>query len=176
MHNADMVYNGTTLNWTGNGVYPATSGLSGHQNASEQSHKDEGPIPEGLYSFQLSIAKDATMVGPGKLDVREGIEHLPGTWQYRGQTYVDQAWGPDRVRLTIVHIDDAENRHRNGFYLHDSRKGYSHGCIEVSPFLFKKLREYVELPPAQRGHKSRLYVRVRYPTKGSSTYGGTYVP
>jgi hypothetical protein len=172
----DMTYNGTFLDWEGHGTFKATSGLRGHQTAAEQSHTDEGPIPEGLYSFPLLIAKDATMIGPGQLDRREGVEHLPDTFQYGGRTYQNQAWGPDRVRLTVVHIDDPRNRKRGGFYLHDSTKGYSHGCIEVDPLFFRRLREFVKMSPRRRGGRTRLYVKVKYPSPTGSTYGGTRVP
>src|SRR5262245_52412547 len=64
MQKEDMLYNGTTLAWYGHGLFRATSGLPGHQNATEQSLPEAGPIPEGLFSFPLTIAKDATMVGP----------------------------------------------------------------------------------------------------------------
>lgn len=176
MHKEDMLYDGTQLNWYGHGIYHATSGLPGHQNSAEQSHRDEGPIPEGLYSFPLLISKDATMVGPGKLDVREGVEHLPPVFHYNHLAYDNIAWGPDRVRLAIIHIDDKRNRHRNGFYLHDSTKGYSHGCVEVAPVFFNALRTYVKLPAARRHGKTRLYLRVKYPSGHASTYGGTKVP
>lgn len=176
MHHPDMVYNGTSLTWHGHCVFNATSGLPEHQNASQQAHADEahnnsGPIPEGLYSFPLIFGTDATMIQPGQLDKQEGIEHLPGAWQYHGRTYQNQAWGPDRVRLTIVHIDDPKNRHRAGFYLHDSSKGSSHGCIEVAPFFLRQLRRFVDLPRSTRAGRTRLYLRVKYPSASASTYG-----
>jgi hypothetical protein len=176
MAHADLLYNGTMLIWDGHGVFNATSGLPGHQDASQQSHPDEGPVPEGLYSFPLILAADATMTGPGKLDVREGIEHLPDSWQWNGQPYRNEAWGPDRIRLTIVHIDDPKNRKRAGFYLHDSTKGFSHGCIEVDPLFFRRLREFVQLPLRARHGRTRLTLRVKYPSTTATTYGGTRVP
>src|SRR4051812_14160041 len=112
MHKEDMFYDGTSLHWYGHGTFRATSGLPGHQSAAEQSHPDHGPIPEGLYSFPVDVAVDASMIRPGQLDRREGIEHVPATLRFSGQTYDIRAWGPDRVRLTAVHINDPRNRQR----------------------------------------------------------------
>lgn len=171
----DMTYDGTTVDWYGQGKFKASSGLPGHQTATEQGVKDAGPIPEGLYSFPLIIAKDATMVAPGEIDTREGIEHLPDTWTYQGKTYQNNAWGPDRVRLRIETIFDQKNRGRDGFYLHDSTKGFSHGCVETDGNFFQRLRDYVALPLKTRGPKARLYVLVKYPAADATTYGGTKV-
>ena len=171
-----MLYNGTVLEWYGFGTFRATSGLPGHQNAAEQAHPDEGPIPEGLYSFPLKLARDAEMIGPGQLDRREGIEHIPVNLRFGGKDYQNVAWGPERVRLTVIQIQDPRNRHRGGFYLHDSTKGYSHGCIELDPHFFLRLRAYVSLPAAKRGGRALLYLRVKYPSPTASTYGGTRVP
>lgn len=169
----DMLYNGTKVQWRGHGDFNATSGLPGHQNAAEQSHRDEGPIPEGLYSFPLAIGKDAQMVGPGQLDVRDGIEYVANEFHFHGDTYENGGWGPERVRLRIEHIDSPKNRHRNGFYLHDSTKGYSHGCIEVDRGFFAELRRMVALRKGHNSGPNRLYLRVKYPDAKAGTYGGT---
>lgn len=47
-------------------------------------------------------------------------------------------WGYNRIRLESA---DEKTRKacggkRGGFYIHDSTKGYSHGCIEVEPVFF----------------------------------------
>lgn len=170
----DLLYDGTTLNWLGVGSFKATSGLPGHQNASEQSHKDEGPVPEGFYSFPLTFAPDGKLISEkGQLDYHEGIQHLPDHWDFHGKRYNNVAWGADRVRLTIHHIEDPKSRSRGGFYLHDSTKGYSHGCIEVQPVFFQKLRDFAKLPLEKRGKKKRLYLKVKYPSSTASTYGAT---
>ena len=176
MPKEDLLYDGTQLTWYGHGNFNATSGLPGHQNAAEQSHMDEGPVPEGKYSFLVVIAKDATMVAPEKLDIREGIEHLPDKFRFRGVEYSNFAWGPDRVRLTTLQIDSPKNRHRGGFYLHDSTKGYSHGCIEVDPHFFLRLREYAKLPLNKRSGRFSMILNVKYTSASGSTYGGTKVP
>ncbi|MCY2966691.1 MAG: DUF2778 domain-containing protein [Planctomycetota bacterium] len=161
VHREDMLFNGTRLEWYGHGSFRATSGLPGHQNASQQSHSDEGPIPEGLYSFQVKLSQDANMISKTQLDHREGIEHIPSVLHFHGGNYEARAWGSNRVRLSTVYIQDPKNRSRGGFYLHDSTKGYSHGCIEVDGDFFRKLRAYAKLPLAKRSGHAVLYVAVQ---------------
>lgn len=104
-----------------------------------------------LYAFPLFLATDGTVVNKkSDLDVREGIEHLPPTWDFHGQKFNNVAWGADRVRLTTLMIDSPKNRHRGGFYLHDSTKGFSHGCIEVDPIFFAQLRAFVKESQKQK--------------------------
>jgi hypothetical protein len=184
-----MIYNGTKLDWHGHGLFNATSGLPGHQTAAEQDVVDHGPIPEGTYSFPLMFTRDAEMVKEGQLDTREGVESLPDHWDFHrrsrdraGHRHDDviridnNAWGPDRVRLTIIHIDDPKCRKRSGFYIHDSTKGFSHGCVEVDPEFFVRLRAFIKLPPRRRGNKSVLILKVEYPSPTASTNGGTKKP
>jgi hypothetical protein len=79
-------------------------------------------------------------------------------------------WGEHRVRLE----PDAETAHRiaiecnsrGGFYLHDSHKGFTHGCIEVEPGFFVRLQHYVRLVK-----ETKMLVIVKY--AGDSTYGNT---
>jgi len=56
---------------------------------------------------------------------------------------------------------------RGGFYLHDSTKGYSHGCIEVETKIFLQLRNH---HTATR--KNTIILKVKY-VKGIATNGGT---
>jgi len=171
----DLLYSGTTMVWVGKFAYPATSGLPGYQNATFQAVRDHGPVPEGLYSFPLKMGGEGHMTSTTTLDTGEGVQSLPAHFTFRGQTYDNYAWGPDRVRLTIHHIESPKHRHRNGFYLHDSTKGFSHGCIEVSPHFFKHLRDYISSGAAKRDHRKNLYLRVQYLTPDITTYGGTKV-
>ena len=137
----DMLYNGTVLEWYGFGTFRATSGLPGHQNAAEQAHPDEGPIPEGLYSFPLKLARDAAMIGPGQLDrPARGSSTSRSTFGLVAKTTRTSPGAPSASRLTVIQIQDPRNRHRGGFYLHDSTKGYSHGCIKLDPHFFLRLR------------------------------------
>lgn len=58
---------------------------------------------------------------------------------------------------------------RGGFYLHDSTKGYSHGCIEVELGLFVQLRIY-----SKKTKKKTLIIKVNY-ENGDSTNGDTKI-
>jgi hypothetical protein len=184
-----MLYNGKLLDWYRFGKFRASSGLSFQveeeilhnvlgqagppldpQFARFQTRPNEGPIPEGLYSFPLMLGGEATAfvnaAGNVELDKRQGIESLPDFWTFPSGDYVEnRAWGPDRVRLSIEHIDQKEARKRpGGYYLHDSAKGFSHGCIEVERAFFLRLRALV-----QSGRKGRLYLKVKYPSRDAST-------
>ena len=59
--------------------------------------------------------------------------------------------------------------HRGGFYLHDSTKGYSHGCIEVESKLFGHLRKYHDA-----SKKQFIILQVKY-VAGKNTNGGTKI-
>lgn len=167
---AELSFNGTRLIWNGYGDFKATSGQKDHQNAAHQTLSDFGPIPEGSYFFHAVLQpRAATLIGPGQLDRREGIQSVPQSLSYNGETYDLAPWGPDRVRLSVTRIDDPRARHRGGFYLHDSVKGYSHGCVEVEGRFFTQLRAYTR----SQGARKILHLRVQYPAKDASTYGGT---
>lgn len=148
----------------------ASSGSKGFQNSSERykkSNKDNepgGPIPEGEYSINLQ-ARDPRQTANypgGKLEgVTSGIQIT-----YRKATNEwAPAWGRFRARLEPVKIDNPTGR--NGFYIHDSYKGYSHGCIETETTIF-----YFLLWLHDAG-VSNVKVMVKYPDYNSSTSGGT---
>jgi hypothetical protein len=180
---ADLLYTGRYLGWhrslpaSFNGVprlFVATSGLEGHQRARDQKSKDHGPLPEGIYSLVASIdSKQASVEAAnarGEKSIKnheEGIQFL----RIGGAGPVDRQWGTLRVRLT----PQRGNMHsRGGFYLHNSHKGFSHGCIEVgsSPDgvdFFSALLGYVR----QRSHKATLTLEVKYSHPEQSTLGRT---
>jgi hypothetical protein len=58
---------------------------------------------------------------------------------------------------------------RGGFYLHDSVKGFSHGCIEVETKIFKHLRDYYSSTK-----KQSVILKVKY-IAGRTTNGGTKI-
>ncbi len=84
-------------------------------------------------------------------------------------------WGRNRVRI-LAH--DQKTRaacitRRDGFYLHDSVKGFSHGCIEVEPRFFFDLYDYIDAMKRRRlQRREQLLLRVAY-IPGRTTYGGT---
>jgi hypothetical protein len=176
----DTFYDGQYLYWygVGNYTYEATSGMKGHQKAAEQTKSDTGPIPEGLYSFSIKLAGSARVVNvaQGKLDTKEGIQNLENMPGNDGQFYEAPEWGKNRVRLTLIQLFNSKARHRGGFYIHDSQKGYTHGCIEVDPAFFVKLRQYATDQAALKNGKKRMTLKVKYASASASTYGSTDVP
>jgi hypothetical protein len=169
---ADMIYNGTQLTWSPKGekvsyTYKATSGLvddSGdYRFIKEQCTIDRGPLPEGLYVLSLEIDSK-----PAQDDGR-GLCNLQAAWKIQSIPHGKDAgdcatywanWGENRVRLEPA---DKKTRQaceprRGGFYLHDSAKGYTHGCIEVEKSFFTLLRKY-----ARKASEKQLTLRIGYP-------------
>jgi hypothetical protein len=167
---ADMEYDGKILKWQGQ-RYKATSGMPGYQRANNSCISDSGPIPEGLYYVFLADKGEAdTVNGRCKLKPSWGMQTIPrGADAGRCEPYFAN-WGRNRVRLEAAN-KSTRNRcaplNRRGFYLHDSTKGFSHGCIEVEASLFSRLRSF-----RSSKHKDRLILKVNYPS-GGATYGGT---
>jgi hypothetical protein len=60
-------------------------------------------------------------------------------------------------------------RRDGNFYLHDSHKGYTHGCIETETDVFWKLRLIRMTQPS-------IKVTVKYKSLNMSTNGGTFRP
>lgn len=169
---ADLIYNGQTLTWKGRGTFKASSGLPGYQEADKSCIPDSGPIPEGLYYLYLrdmGEAKDDN-TGHCALKATWGIQTIPrGTSAGACEPYWAN-WGNNRARLEPANTATKTRCSpisRGGFYIHDSTKGYSHGCIEVEGRLFAMLRQF-----RNSTHKTRLLISVAYPP-GGSTYGGT---
>ncbi len=165
----DMLYDGTVLTWAGKGKFKATSGMPGHQTPADQCLPEAGPVPEGLYRVPLIKGTSARDDGTGvcRLEPSWRVESIP-----RGEVAGDcepywANWGYNRVRIEPA---DAATRTtcspaRSGFYLHDSTKGYSHGCIEVETTFFGVLRS------AMKQGTQRLTLRIKY--KPGATNGGT---
>jgi hypothetical protein len=192
-----LTYDGQQLVWRHadgtQDVYKATSGLiyedaagaiHDHRQAADQCRKDEGPIPEGKYVLKVKLdprtyARDD---GSGQCNLRPSdlIQRIPRGGAARLPPAGSQAngcedywanWGANRIRVEAA---DAKTRQactprRGSFYLHDSTKGYTHGCIEVEGRFFTKLRRF-----AQSRKVTLLYLTVAY--AHASTYGGTYIP
>jgi hypothetical protein len=174
----DMIYDGQTVRWSGHGNFKATSGLPEYQRPSLQCYRDHGPIPEGLYS--VTLEEDTR---PARDD---GTDTCTLAWALRVQTIPRGAaagqcepfwanWGSNRV--AVVPADAATKARcaprRGGFFLHDSTKGYTHGCIEVDGQFFRVLRSYISGIKQHRiSAKHALILRVTY-VPGRSTNGGT---
>jgi hypothetical protein len=170
----DMLFNGQEIHWFGNGIYKATSGMPGYQKPAFQCEKDRGPVPEGAYYIPLIEGNNAKDDGTGVCRLKPSwqIERIPrGASAGACEPYWAN-WGHNRVRFEPA---DAATRHkclisRGGFYLHDSTKGYSHGCIEVQGSFFSSLRMHLK-----RTTKRRLTLKIQY-IAGRATYGGTKSP
>lgn len=179
----DLEFDGQTLTWKSKGkTYKASSGLipekPGDTDWRESKYMcvvDHGPIPEGKYSLGTFIdpQKYSKDNGSGTCDLRASgyIQQIPrGAMAGECEQYWIN-WGNNRVALEP---EDAAARHgcnpgRGGFYIHDSVKGYTHGCIEVQTAFFNDLYSY-----ASTSKRKRLTLKVKYTHQ--STYGGTKVP
>ena len=147
--------------------------MIGYQLSKHQCLPDRGPVPEGNYYIPLIEGSVATDDGTGKCNLSPSrqIQTIPrggaaGACEPFGKTGgIIEHFEPEDTATKIV----CRPIKRGGFYLHDSTKGYSHGCIEVERALFAKLRTFIKI-----SKKSHLNFKVKY--SGGSTYGGTKVP
>lgn len=168
---AEMVFDGQTLTWTGVGLFKATTALPDYQEPKYQCLKNKGPVPEGNYRVLVSdqgIAKDDG-AGFCNLSPASGLQTIPRGTDAGSCEKFWANWGFNRARLEPA---DNATRHackpsRGGFYLHDSSKGYSHGCIEVEGRLFPLLKDI-----ATKKKKRYITLRVKY-VPGRITNGGT---
>lgn len=167
-------------------AYKSTSGYKGNdvkgkhwnlQKGKYQNVRNAGPTPEGRYYINLKpdpnrVASADPQTGELKRNPEGGIEKIPDfvenpNREGYGWTYAD--WGENRAHLEPVDVTGAkpEERDNNSYYLHDSEKGYTHGCTEVDGDLFNKLKEYRE------AGNEKIDVIVQYPNGEHSTNGGT---
>ena len=168
----DMIYDGKKIEWPGRGLFRASSGLPGLQVASEMCNPQGGPLPEGIYRIFIAERGDAVEEGTELCKLRPGwgIQTIPqGT--SAGSCQQEWAnWGVNRARMEPYDSKTAQRCNpifRGGFYLHDSMKGFSHGCIEVDRIIFSKLREQWKLTK-----KPFLLIEIKY-EKNGITYGNT---
>lgn len=171
---ADMIYDGQKIVWSGNGTFKATSGLTGFQDPEYYCVPDSGPIPEGIYKIFIADKGTAVDDGTGRCAIKPawGIQSIPRGAEAGSCEPYWQNWGRNRARMepadTATKIRCSPIT-RGGFYLHDSTKGYSHGCIEVEGRIFSGLRKI-----GKGSGKSFLTIKVEY-IKGKKTNGGTKI-
>ncbi len=106
-------------------------------------------------------------------DDGRGICQLKPSWQIqkisRGESENVNPIGQTGViiGLGLSHHDDVTKNKcsplRSGFYLHDSTKGFSHGCIKVEGLFFHLLRTYLK-----SGKSKKLHLKISY-TRGVGT-------
>ena len=196
----DLEYDGTTIRWASLGkTYKASSGfpprlikpneISEDYRNSKFQNVPLGPLPEGTYEMRVFLNGTAPVGiidhangrgGPDDtypdiyaartLD-RSGIQQIPSdvvdprtklSYNYRG------SWGFQIIRLFKT---NNVKSNRDNFYLHDSKKGYSHGCIEAETTLFDDLKSELIFKHANKPFT--LLLNIKYPTSSSSTYGET---
>lgn len=157
----DMEFDGQVLIWNRSGRFKATTGLPDYQRPKEQCANNGGPIPEGFYKVfatDLGTAKDDG-TGFCNLAPAWGIQKIPRDAAAGGCEAYWANWGRNRTRLEPADIKtrNACSPSRGGFYLHDSTKGYSHGCIEAEPMFFTVLRSR-----ATSVHRGYFILKVKY--------------
>jgi hypothetical protein len=177
---ADMSYDGKTIKW-GSRSYPASSGMAvwpdpilGNTDYRFAKYQDSqgGPVPEGNYVLHVFLNGTAglTQLGPDAevaATQTGGIQAIPKV-TIGGAEYTFPDWGTRRIR---IFKGKGNATKRNNFYLHDSSKGYSHGCIEVDGKFFEDLR--LDLVTMHKSKKYDLTLVVTYASPGTSTNGGT---
>jgi hypothetical protein len=153
-----------------------TSGALNHQIAKEQIEREKsgnpGPVPEGNYKINLQLDPDRLVKfdpATGLSNQGWGIQKIPKITILNDGRIEDNwtYWGTIRARLekdpghpTIV---------GDNYYLHDSDKGATHGCIECSKTkIFNTLLKF-----RSRGLKS-IRVKIKYPSPETITNGGPH--
>ncbi len=195
----NLLYDGTHLYWRSafdaqSLHYRASSGViardsagnivEDHRYANEQCAKDVGPVPAGNYTIEVVPRGEAGKVWSTCSLVRPkggGIQTIPrGAGAVHGSDNCEPFWanwGSNRVQMNPA---DEKTRttcspRRSGFYIHDSVKGYSHGCIEVEGEFFVRLRKFADLV-ARKKVDPTMPVTVDYRSATMATYGYTDQP
>ena len=139
-----------------------------YRNSQFQCKKDFGPVTEGHYKINLELDPNrrAVRIG-GDFSAGYGIERT--TTIKNGKEMAPPDWGSIRARLELMESYYKCDVQRENFYLHNSHKGYTHGCIETENGLFSYLIYF-----HNKGMKS-IDVNVDYPTNNSTTYGKTNI-
>lgn len=154
-------------------LFKGTSGFAttfnDYRNAEFQKEKDYGPIPEGMY--RINLEPDPERVARSKSSElvkspQGGIEQVPAFLNSNGmRVRIDDIWGTWRALLEP--LPGTKTYGRTNFYFHNSEKGHTGGCIEVSGELHNVLVEI------RNSGQKYIDVKVDYPTNKSSTYGHT---
>ncbi len=101
--------------------------------------------------------------------VKAGTDELSPGWGIESITPESEDWGSMRIRIEPDKATKdriSETGRSGGFYIHNSHKGYTHGCVEVETSFFDELIEYRKLTKSKG-----LDFVVKY--LGKTTNGGT---
>ena len=136
--------------------------------------RDRGPIPQGTFLIPLQDGGTVTTfksAGDLHYDKDSEIQSMQCVTTPDQKNYLEfnHDWGMNRVRLTPIKIENPKARHRGGFYIHDSVKGYSSGCIEVDTGFFTELRKFA------KAHSNKGVLKLIVSYRLNSTYGGTWI-
>jgi len=137
---------------------PADSGLPWSQ-ATSRCQTENGPLPPGRYKINLGPNPDrfASVLDTGELASGQGVQQIPSSGTTPdGRTFTYPGWGTWRARLTPIGSTSTTGRPSPNFYLHNSVKGYSHGCVETPDKFRDLLKSY-----RSSGNRS-IEVRVNY--------------
>jgi hypothetical protein len=182
---SDLVFDGAQLTWKSNGgkTYKATTGIFGYQNPLDQKIPDAA-IPAGNYWARLVDGGETRVLKEKKdaagnvvdldLDKDDALEKLPKDYAASdGQVFAFTGWGTNRLRLAPENPKATHGR--GGFYIHDSTKGFSHGCIETERNFFADLRAWMGTDSFKRRSwsKKKLTLSVTYRASDMVTNGGT---
>ena len=149
-----------------------------YQNSRYQHVRNLGPTVEGKYKLNLMPEPEVARVrnnlvesGRGK-----GIQSLKNMPDENGNPRNSSDWGDNRISMIPINVSQPTddngrpgNRDLGSFYIHDSTKGETHGCIEIETRFFVDLIIY-----KNEGNKI-MYILVSYPNSNHNTNGGTEI-
>jgi len=163
----DLLFNGLNLIWitNSNKSYKATSGMPGWQSPRFQRERDRGPTPEGLYRVAIFYNRMAEIGSASSCSLKPGwrIQNVPGKGDATSDDNKDcwdnywVNWGATRLQFDPIKGAESAAPHRKGFYIHNSQKGYSHGCIEIENSFFEDLEKYIK-SNSKKNHALRLKI------------------
>lgn len=150
--------------------YKASSDLPAYQQLRNTNQNDAGSVPKGKYWIFLMPNPNRINQSDKKSDKSlsgkdEKIKKTPAfTTNERGQTIIYPGWGNTRAGLFP---DKTTNTFgRNNFYLHDSQKGSSQGCIETNAQIFNLLN-------GVRQSFTKVALMVDYKGDNTSAFAGS---
>jgi len=150
------------------GITPWNTGRNVNKNTTEfQTHKGEGPLPEGNYVIGKIQTRDQKVDNDIISRIKRAIhtsgnnsdgEDLSTDWQ-KGTTQSQMAWGNHRI--AIQPSKGTNTFGRGGFYVHGGAVRGSHGCIDLTTNMGDFTKHYAAW---QGKHgKTSIPLVVKYP-------------